>query len=140
MNVDPNDPIVKLCAQGIQEEMSGNIIAATELYNKAWQLKTTDCQACIVAHYMARVQTSNEDALHWNLLALQHADKTGENIEAFYPSLYLNVGKSYEDIGNTAEARKHYELGKEKVNLLPDDPLGNLTKEALTRALERVSK
>lgn len=139
MNVDPQDPIVQLCSQGIHQEMSGNATAAAQLYAKAWELKTNDHQACIVAHYMARTQATHEDALRWNLLALEHADKVKDNIEAFYPSLYLNAGRSYEDLGNKDEARKYYSLGMEKVDLLPEDGLGKMTKDALIRALERTS-
>lgn len=139
MNVDPQDPIVQLCSQGIHQEMSGNTTAAAQLYAKAWELKTNDHQACIVAHYMARTQTTHEDALRWNLLALEYANKVGESIDAFYPSLYLNVGKSYEDLSNKKEARKYYFLGMEKVDLLPEDGLGKMTKDALIRGLERTS-
>lgn len=141
MQVDPQDPIVQLCSEGIQQEMTGNTTAAAKLYTKAWQEKTTDYHACIVAHYMARVQTTHEDALHWNMLALQHAEKVGdESIEAFYPSLCLNVGKSYEDLGNKEEAMKYYNAGQEKVHLLPKDGLGNLTRDALQRALQRIGE
>ncbi len=141
MAIDPENPIVQLCAKGIQEEMNGNITAAASLYEQGWEQKTSDYEATIVAHYMARIQTTTEDVLHWNLQALLHADKVGdESVQAFYPSLYLNIGKAYEDLGNAAEAMKNYELGVEKAHLLPDDPLGNLTREALARGLERTKK
>lgn len=140
MSVDTNDPVVQFCAQGIQEEMTGNATAAAELYTKAWNAKSTDYQACIAAHYMARIQTTHQDVLHWNLLALQHAEQVGEDdVSAFYPSLYLNVGKSYEDLGDVAEANKFYLVGTQKIDLLPNDDLGNLTSEALKKALERTT-
>lgn len=138
MAIDPENPVVQLCAKGIQEEMSGNIVAASALYTQAWEQKTTDYEAAIVAHYMARIQTTTEDVLHWNQQALRHADKVGDDsIHAFYPSLHLNIGKAYEDLGDIAEAIKNYEMGSAKADLLPDDPLGNLTREALARGLER---
>lgn len=139
MSIDPENPIVKLCAKGIEEEMSGNIAVAGDLYHQAWEQKTSDFEAAIVAHYIARIQTTTEDVLDWNLKALSHADKVGnESVQAFYPSLYLNIGKAYEDMGDMAKARKNYESGMEKVNLLPDDPLGKMTREALGRRMERV--
>lgn len=138
MAIDPENPVVQLCAKGIQEEMSGNIVAACALYTQAWEQKSTEYEAAIVAHYMARIQTTTEEVLHWNLQALLHADKVGDDsIHAFYPSLYLNIGKAYEDLGNISEAIKNYELGAEKTDLLPNDALGKLTRDALTRGLER---
>ena len=141
MSIDPNNPIVKLCAEGIQAEMEGNTTLAGNRYNLAWEGRTNDYDACIIAHYMARIQTSPQDTLHWNLEALNHADKVDDDsVALFYPSLYLNIGKSYEDLGNNAEARKYYSLGDELADPLPDDRLGNMTRDGIRRGLLRLQE
>ncbi len=137
--VDPDNEVVKLCAAGIQAEMEGRHSEASRLYIQAWQQRTNDYEACIVAHYMARIQPDAAGMLHWNLEALAHADKVGdESVDAFYPSLYLNVGKAYEDLRDVLNARKYYELGDIKCSILPDNDLGNITRDAIRRGLTRV--
>ncbi len=49
--------------------------------------------------------------LRWNQEALARADAVGdERVHNFYPSLYVNMGRSYEVLGNWAEARRYYKL------------------------------
>jgi hypothetical protein len=38
---------------------------------------------------------------------------TNNNVQEFYPSLFLNMGQSYELIGNLNEAKRYYELAAE---------------------------
>jgi len=33
-----------------------------------------------------------------------------ERVKEFYPSLYLNLGKSHENLGNQLEAQRYYTL------------------------------
>ncbi len=139
MNIDPNNPVIKLCSTGIEAEMKGDFTTAKTNYTKAWDMRSNDFESCIVAHYMARLQPVAEDSLHWNLEALHYANKVHDgSVDAFYPSLYLNVGKAYEDMGDKALAAKYYEMGIAKTNTLPDDNLGNTTRDALSRGAERV--
>ena len=42
-------------------------------------------------------------------------------VKSYYPSLYLNVGISYEESGNYPEAKKYYDLACEKILDLPTD-------------------
>jgi len=63
-------------------------------------------EASVAAHYLARQQPSAEETFRWNKEALERADAAGDGrIEAFYPSLYLNMGKSHEDLGDLGGAR-----------------------------------
>jgi hypothetical protein len=88
---------------------------------------------------MARLQADPADSLHWNMEALSFADKVGdERVEAFYPSLFLNVGKAYEDSGNAGDALRYYQLGSDKAAVLPDDGLGEITRDGLRNGLARV--
>ena len=139
MSVDPNNEVVKLCAAGIEAEMAGRHEEARLIYGEAWERRSNDYESCIVAHYVARIQTSPQELLHWNKQALTYADKVGDSsVQSFYPSLYLNVAKAYEDMGDRATAQEYYQLGAEKCSMLPDDQLGNMTRDAIRRGLERV--
>ena len=141
MGIDPNDPVVKMCVEGINEEMAGNLSNAAKLYEKAWEQCTNELNSCIVAHYMARVQQSQEGKLSWNLKALDHANKAeAGSVGSFYPSLYLNVGKCYEDIGNNGEALKNYQLAESKCDLLAHDRLGDMTREGIQNGIARMAE
>ena len=112
--MDTNNPIINLCIAGTQAEFDGNMQAACELYQQAWATSTDDYEACIAAHYLARCQESPEDIFYWNQIALDRAQAVdNERVREFYPSLYLNMGRSYELLGKKAEAETYYSLAAE---------------------------
>jgi tetratricopeptide (TPR) repeat protein len=138
--MDPNNPVVKLCAQGIDVEMKGRRDEARSLFLQAWELRQDDVDACIAAHYVARHQETPAEALRWNELALTHAIRSSsDSIRSFFPSLYLNVGKSYEDIGNLARARELYEQGEQRLTDVADGGYGEIVRQGLQNALKRVT-
>jgi tetratricopeptide (TPR) repeat protein len=137
--MDPNNPIVKLCAQGIEIEMKGDRAEARSLFLQAWELRKDDVDACIAAHYVARHQETLTETLRWNELALTHAlNASAESIRSFYPSLYLNLGKSYEDLGDIARARELYEQGAQSIDEVPEGGYGGIVRQGLHNALQRV--
>jgi len=64
--IDPSDPVVVLCAAGMQAEGTGDVDRAQALFEQAWDTATTDHQGCIAAHYLARHQRDPADTLKWN--------------------------------------------------------------------------
>ena len=109
--MDTNNPVIQLCMQGSQAEFEGRMEAARSLYLQAWDISQDDYQACIAAHYLARFQATPEEMLRWNQEALDRARQVDdERVKEFYPSLYLNLGRSHELLGNQAEAQRYYDL------------------------------
>jgi hypothetical protein len=138
--MDPNNPIVKLCAAGIGEEMAGRREEAARLYRDAWVGRTSDYEACIAAHYVARLQSTPLDVLHWNEEALRFAELANESeLSQFFPSLYLNLGKSHEDLKNLADAKKFYLLADQAAGVLPDGEYTATVKRGIRNGLERVA-
>ena len=137
--MDPNNPVVKLCAQGIEIEMQGRRDEARSLFLQAWELRQDDVDACIAAHYVARHQETLAETLRWNDLALTHALRaSADSVRSFYPSLYLNLGKSYEDVGDTSKARELYEQGERCISDVPGEGYGDVIRQGLHNALQRV--
>jgi hypothetical protein len=137
--MDPNNPVVKLCAQGIEVEMKGRRDEARSLFLQAWELRQDDVDACVAAHYVARHQETPAETLRWNELALTHAiSAPADSIRSFYPSLYLNLGKSYEDLGDTSRARELYEQGEQCVQEVPNSGYSEIVRQGLRNALQRV--
>jgi tetratricopeptide (TPR) repeat protein len=114
MVMDLNNMIIRFCLEGTQAEFEGRNEDACELYWRAWEAVTDDYEACIAAHYVARCQDSPEEIFHWNQEALERANAVDEErVKDFYPSLYLNLGHSYELLGNQVEAEKYYSQAAE---------------------------
>ena len=113
--MDLNNPVIKLCIEGTQAEFRGQINLAHSYYQKAWESAQDDYEACIAAHYLARHQDDPHKKLFWNQVALDKAEAvTNGLVEEFYPSLYLNMGQSYELLGKMEEAKRYYDLAAER--------------------------
>ena len=109
--MDLNNPVIKLCIEGTQAEFQGKLDEACALYRKAWEVAQDDYDACIAAHYVARHQDNYDERLYWNQVALDKANAVADSsIQEFYPSLFLNMGQSYEMLGNLREAKRYYDL------------------------------
>ena len=112
--MDLDNPVIRLCAEGARAEFEGRIHDARTLFMQAWEASKDDYEACVAAHYVARYQESPEDTLRWNQEALSRANAVGDDrVIGFFPSLYLNMGRSYETLGNQTEAQRYYDLAAE---------------------------
>jgi tetratricopeptide (TPR) repeat protein len=137
--MDPENPVVKLCAQGMECESKGTFEEASNLFMSAWAQCKDDFERSIAAHYVARHQKNPEEALIWNQRSLDYARAVGDDrVSGFFPSLYLNLGKSYEDLGRQDDARQFYAMTVQALPVLPDDRYGRIIRDAVERALERV--
>lgn len=111
---------------------------ARRCFERAWETRTDPFEAAIAAHYLARHQSSPESVLHWNQTALDEAllvEDARKN--GLLPSLYLNLGKSLEDLGRPAEARRQYELASASADALGDDGYGRMMRQGIAAGLER---
>jgi hypothetical protein len=105
---------VNLIVEGCRAEFEGRREDARLLYWQAWLAAQDDFDACIAAHYVARFKEDPNEILRWNQESLTRADAVkDERVKDFYPSLYLNMGRSYEMLGNHSEAQRYYELAAE---------------------------
>ena len=111
MEFNQNNNIVKLCLQGIGMEENSKPNEASRLFLQAWNEATNDFEKFIAAHYVSRHQKNVPDKLKWLKTALKHALKVNDDtVTSAFPSLYLNIAKCYEDIGDPGEAKKNREL------------------------------
>lgn len=139
--MDPENPVVKLCAEGMQAEAEGRPDDARRLFERAWDASTDGFEAAIAAHYLARHQPSVEDALRWNHEALARAEAADDaRVLPFYPSLLLNLGYSHETLGDPAEARRHYTRALAHLNALPADPYLDFVRHGVRAGLERTGE
>ncbi|MBI1833340.1 MAG: NAD(+)--rifampin ADP-ribosyltransferase [Candidatus Andersenbacteria bacterium] len=111
MEFSQNNNIVRLCLQGIAMEKKGKPEEASTLFFQAWNEATNDFEKFISAHYVARHQKNVSDKLRWLETDLQLALKIDDDtVKSAFSPLYTNIAKCYEDLGDTNEAKKNYEL------------------------------
>jgi tetratricopeptide (TPR) repeat protein len=138
MFFEPENHVVKLCAEGIALE--GEPEKASLYYQKAWDVAVNNEERFIAAHYIARIQSTPAEKLKWDQIALMEAlsvDK--EYVKAAYPSLYLNLGKCYEDLSDFKIALQNYQQGLAFSDHLNDDGYSKMIKSALESGLKRVT-
>jgi len=133
---DPNNKIVQLCAKG----MESNGEEATSLFMQAWNEAENDTERFAAAHYVARVQDNVADKLNWDIIALEIAQRIDtDEVKGAFPSLYLNIAKCHEDLGELQLAKAHYENALIYTEYLLDDGYGDLIRRGILSGLERVS-
>ena len=138
--MDPNNPVVRLCAEGMELERAGRKDEAARVFAQAWEQSSDAFERCIAAHYVARGQSSPEENLRWNMTSLEHADAIDDGrVDGFYPSLYLNIGWAHEDLGHRDEARTWYELALSRLESLPAGSYRDTVRDGIERGLKRVS-
>lgn len=111
MEFSPFNNVVKLCIQGMDMEGKAKPEEALKLFLQGWNEATNDFEKFLAAYYVARQQKTVSDNLKWLETALQFAVKTNnDSVKSAFPSLYFNIAKCYEDLGETENAKKNYEL------------------------------
>lgn len=120
--MDPDNPVIRLCTQGVYAEATSQLDRARALFEQAWRSSRDDVEACIAAHYVARHQATLDQALWWNQIALARADAAqgDARVRAFYPSLHLHLGTAHENLGQLAAARHHYQRAAEDLDQILD--------------------
>jgi hypothetical protein len=137
--MNPENPVVKLCVQGMEFESKGDFEEASKFFLSAWSHSTDDFERCLAAHYVARHQNDLNEALVWNQRSLDHARAVGdETVSELFPSLYLNMGKACEDLGRRDDAQHYYKMTEEVLCSLPDNRYKEIIRDAVKRALDRV--
>ncbi len=119
---DPNNVVIKRCMSGMNLEDSGNVEEATAMFHKAWEEATDDYERFIAAYHLALRQKSTADKLKWMETSLQCAlNVNDENVKSAYPTLYLNIAKCYEELGDSDQAKRNYELSDSHIGAPTDE-------------------
>ncbi len=139
--MDPENPVVKLCTEGMAAEMSGQTAEAAVLFGQACEAASDDYERCIAAHYVARHQEGVEQTMHWNRECLRYADLVADDrVTGSYPSLYLNIGFCYEEIGDLDQAESNYRLAEARLVDVGEGPYADMVRDGVERGLERVKR
>jgi len=139
MQFEPDNKIVKLCAQGMELEGEGKHEEASKVFLQAWEQATGDKEKFTAAHFVARHQQSIADKLTWDEIALDLALKIkDDSVKGAYPSLYLNIAKGYEDLKEFEKATKNYEIALAHTHFLQEDGYGKMIAGGIENGLRRI--
>lgn len=140
MDFNQHNKVVQLCVTGMALEGQGKSAEASNYFEKAWEVALTDFEKFTAAHYTARHQKSIADKLRWDKTALTHAlNINDETIKEILPSLYLNIGKCYEDLYDFDKAEGNYRAALSFAAYLPDNGYGNMLKAGINKGLDRTT-
>lgn len=111
MEFDPRNNIIRLCIQGMDMEEKDQPDEASRIFLQAWDEATNDFEKYIAAYYVARQQKDVQGKLKWYETSLQHALAINDvSVIGAYPSLYANIAKYYEELGDGDNAKKYHDL------------------------------
>jgi len=111
MEFSPFNNVVKLSLQGMDMEEKGKPGEALKLFLQGWNEATNDFEKFIAAYYVARHQETIPGKLKWLETALQFALKINDDaVKSAFPSLYSNIAKCYEELGDRDKAKENSEL------------------------------
>lgn len=115
MNIrfDPRSTVIKLCMSGMNAEDNKDFEGAAVLFQKALDASADDYEKFIAAFYFARVQSSTEEKLKWMRISLQCAQNIDDDdVKSAYSTLYFNIAKCYDELGDLKSAKLNYELSE----------------------------
>ena len=129
--------------------LGGDKQRGRDALSDCWQA-TTDAdhaQRCVIAHYLADLQSSLDEEVAWDEAALsEHARVVDEDLlpvgiasaAGLAPSLHLNLGDGYLRQGRVEAAREQLAAGMKARSTLPTDGYGALIRSGLERLEQRV--
>ncbi|MEV0276258.1 hypothetical protein AB0I22_07735 [Streptomyces sp. NPDC050610] len=134
--MNPDNPVVRLCVQGMEAETRGDDAAARRLFVRAWETAADDYEACVAAHYVARHQLTARATLDWNAECLRRAELVAdERVRGFFPSLHLNMARAHQELGDRDSAREHFRQAARRLADAPPGPYGDWGRYAVAEGL-----
>lgn len=141
-------PLWPTIAAGILESQSGDRELARRQLTDVWSVLGAEDHAlrCIVAHYLADLQTDLRSELEWDHRALDAHGKIqdaelsplGLSAAAFLPSLHLNLGDGWLRAGDPARARQHLDRARSAEAHLGPDGYGDMVRRGLKGLAGRI--
>ena len=131
--------------------LAGDAQVGRDALSDCWRAtaETDHAERCVIAHYLADVQSSLDDEVAWDEAALaEHAQVSDGDLAtvgitsaaALAPSLHLNLGDGYLRQGRADAARAQLDAGMQARGALPSDGYGDLIRSGLDRLEKRLNE
>jgi rifampin ADP-ribosylating transferase len=107
MEFSPDNPIVKLCLQGMALEAKEMTEEAHQLFLQAWNGSTQPFERFMSAWFLARVQPQAANRLQWLEAALQEVPEIRDgSVKSALVPLYSAIAQCHEDLGHADLAER----------------------------------
>ncbi len=111
MSFGPQNPIVRLCIQGMRLEESNHVAEANALFLRAFNEATDDHERFLAAYHVSRLQQEPADQLTWLETALQLASQLDDvSVHAAFPLLHSRIAECHERRNELDDAERHRRL------------------------------
>lgn len=138
-------------AAAIAQAHTGQRATATRTLENCWEACTPEDHAlrCIIAHYLADLQTDPATELMWDQRALDAHGKVADSdlqpfgltsAEQMLPSLHLNLGDAWLRAGDPVRAAHHLRQGQSARPVLGDDAYGRMILNGLVALADRIDQ
>jgi hypothetical protein len=137
--------------QAVQAALTGDLPEGRVGLETCWAGTTPDehAQRCVIAHYLADLQTDLDDEIRWDESALADYAHVGDgdlaaigisSAAGMAPSLHLNLGDGYLRRGDLDGARRELDAGVAAAGALGDDGYGALIRQGLDSLAARLAE
>ena len=101
MTTSVSDHIAALFVRAMELEGRGETLTAKKIFYQAWDEAANDLDRITAAHFLAWRQNTVPEKLEWDRQALRLAQSNEHEVpKEVLPSLYLNVAKGLEALGD----------------------------------------
>lgn len=108
---DPKNKIIKLCMLGMGMEAKGNSKEGSKLFLQAFNEAENDFEKFIAAYHIGKYEKDILDRLKWMETSLEYGIKSNDDsVKSAFATIYLNIAKSYEELGDYDKAKINQEL------------------------------
>lgn len=108
---DSKNKIIGLCMLGMNMEEQGDSEGAMAILIKALNESTDDFEKFVATYQIAKYEKNIPEKLKWLEKSLQYAIKSEDyGIKSTLPTIYFDIAKCYEELGESEKAKINYEL------------------------------
>ncbi len=137
--------------QAVQAALTGDRDEGRAGLETCWASTTPEdhAQRCVIAHYLADLQTDLDDEIRWDESALADYANVGDgdlaaigipSAAGMAPSLHLNLGDGYLRRGDLQAARRELDAGAAAAGALGADGYGALVRQGLDGLAARLAE
>lgn len=111
MDFKADNPVVRLCLQGMAMEEKGQPEEAGKIFHQAWNEAAQGYEKFMSAFFIARQQTDCAETTKWLETAMGIATELmDDTVKSAMASLHASLSQCYEELGNPGLAEKHRTL------------------------------
>lgn len=121
MEFHPSNPIVQICLKAQTLESNGDRQSALRELHQSFEQASNDFEKYLLCYFIAKMQNSDTDRLHWLNETLAFANKVDALVvKSAYPNIYTLMAQSCHRLGQIEEESIAIQKAIESSNMSED--------------------